>query len=584
MLRNETLIKRRISDYLIAGIIVSVSTRLANIVDIILVGNILGSDAMASVQLLAPVITCIQIVGNMIGAGGSIVIGKLLGERKVQSANGVFTATLLFCAFTSLVTIIALVAAANPLVYALAGSTNLAGMALKYYWWLIPSVPLFQIGFPLCQYINVDGFPSLTSKFLVVSNAVNLVFDYILLKYTSLGVGGASLSTFIGYTAGLMVLLKYAFSKNRTLRMRFDNNTLKGAWPAIRDACKYGRTAMFTYGLIALKNLAMNYFVVTYCDRGDLVTYTICANVVLLAALLAGGAKRLIPSIVSILNGEKDYYGIRYLLRRALTYASAAPVVLAAAILIFPSAFSYMYGLRDASQIAHTNAVLRIFALALPFRTLNETMQTYYQTIMKTALADMISFLQNAVLLIPICYVMAVCWRFNGIIWGTVTAEVLTALAILAAWKLKFSQYDSIALIPNSREEISADFSIGNKIEEASALSKEICDFARKEGIPNAKGSLIGFAAEEIAVNTITFNRQRKLSVAMDINLTITPDEMLLRIRDDGNPFNPLEYLPEEENKFSTDGIVLVKKIATSLSYVRALNFNNTTVAISRFS
>ena len=59
--RNETLIKKKLWQYLIPSIMTNMAMQIGNVVDTILVGNILGKEAMSSVQIGSTVLLLIQI-------------------------------------------------------------------------------------------------------------------------------------------------------------------------------------------------------------------------------------------------------------------------------------------------------------------------------------------------------------------------------------------------------------------------------------------------------------------------------------------------------------------------------------------
>lgn len=67
----------------------------------------------------------------------------------------------------------------------------------------------------------------------------------------------------------------------------------------------------------------------------------------------------------------------------------------------------------------------------------------------------------------------------------------------------------------------------------------------------------------------------------MDISFTIQDEKYILRIRDDGIPFNPLDYVPQEETEVTVGGIGLLKKITSDFQYMRALNLNNTVIELN---
>ena len=53
------------------------------------------------------------------------------------------------------------------------------------------------------------------------------------------------------------------------------------------------------------------------------------------------------------------------------------------------------------------------------------------------------------------------------------------------------------------------------------------------------------------------------------------------RLRDDGLPFDPTTRVPSEASRgYLTDGIEIVKSMASDLRYARVLNMNQTIIAV----
>ena len=59
--------------------------------------------------------------------------------------------------------------------------------------------PVIGIGLMMVNYLGVENHPELASVYLITANVINLVLDYIFLRFTPLGVTGASLSTVLGF-------------------------------------------------------------------------------------------------------------------------------------------------------------------------------------------------------------------------------------------------------------------------------------------------------------------------------------------------------------------------------------------------
>ena len=56
---------------------------------------------------------------------------------------------------------------------------------------------------------------------------------------------------------------------------------------------------------------------------------------------------------------------------------------------------------------------------------------------------------------------------------------------------------------------------------------------------------------------------------------------MILRIRDDGLPFDPTKYEADEGIEYNTSGINMINKLTNKVSYMRVLNLNNTVIEMS---
>ena len=64
--------------------------------DGIFVGNIIGSKALAAINLVFPIIMIIFAFGDMIASGASVKIGIKLGEKNEQEASEIFSVALDF--------------------------------------------------------------------------------------------------------------------------------------------------------------------------------------------------------------------------------------------------------------------------------------------------------------------------------------------------------------------------------------------------------------------------------------------------------------------------------------------------------
>ena len=93
--RNEAIIHSKTREFFGVGAVVTASTYLVLVVDFMLIGWILGADAVAAAGLCDSFVDIAEFPGFVISSGGPIAASILLGKRQYRNANGVFTLSFL---------------------------------------------------------------------------------------------------------------------------------------------------------------------------------------------------------------------------------------------------------------------------------------------------------------------------------------------------------------------------------------------------------------------------------------------------------------------------------------------------------
>ena len=90
------------------------------------------------------------------------------------------------------------------------------------------------------------------------------------------------------------------------------------------------------------------------------------------------------------------------------------------------------------------------------------------------------------------------------------------------------------------------------------------------------KGVLLAIAFEEAALNTINHNEHVSM---IDICLLLEEGSLIVRIRDDGAPFDPLAFV-DDEDILQMNNIRLLERLTDQKTYTRIMNMNNTVLSI----
>lgn len=578
-MRNNRLLNAKLNKYIIPGIMMSLALQLGNIVDTIFVSNLIGVEAMSAVTMSLPVETIVQLTGYCLGIGGSIAVGNMLGKRDKESASKLFSATFLVTLAVGILFAICAFPAAEPIARLLVHDGGvLTNYTRDYIRVSMLGAPVIGIGLMMVNYLGVENHPELASTYLIMANVINLVLDYIFLRFTPLGITGASLSTVLGFLFAMVVFLFYIRSDKRNIkfvRLRASDFVI------IKEAVVTGVPMLVFMATNFIKALGLNTIIMNQIGEDGMAVFTVCDNVLLIVEMLTGGIIGVIPNVAGILFGEKDYVGIRVLCKKMLKYSYIVLAMIFAIIMLFTEQITILFGSGGGELGRQMVYALRIFALCVIPYLWNKFIVSYYESIEETAIASFVTFLENAVAVLPATFVGIYLWKqidgigINGIAVGFVVTEIITVIAAWIYRKVKYKN-STFYIVPEKNPGINLDFSIKSTMDETQNVHRKIIEFCKEQGVSGNKANLAAVCAEEMTVNIIKFGG--KTSNWIDINLCLEDDIFRLRIRDNGVNFNPLEYSYDNE-EFDIHGIELVKKISRSMDYIRAIDMNNTIIS-----
>lgn len=577
--RNEKLIKYKLWQYLLPGIMLTAALQIGNIVDSMLVGNILGANAMSAVKIGMTVDNIMEIPGYVLGVGGSVAVGILLGKREKDKANKVFSTTVMVSILGGL--FFSLMSVFTPFFSGIltGGNEQLMGDVNSFVFVTLLCAPVISLALQFMNYVAVDNNPTIASAYVITANVINLTFDYIILSFTPFGTAGAALSTALGYGLGMVVLVLYLKSSKRMLRFV---NPFKNSGSALKLALTTGMPTMMYMVFVTVKDFALNTMIVNVIGNDAMAVYTVCANVVLIVELLVGGIIGTLSSIGGVVFGEKDYFSVRALSKNVLIYSYTVLVAVLVILYVFTGWVVGFFGISEGPLLEVSIEALRIFVLCLPFYMLNKFMQTYYQSTEKTKLSSVVASMQNCLAIVPLAFITVYIAgglglnRLYALMIAFVLAEIITIFVATVYRMIKYKK-QGFLIIPKDTDDTSYDVSINGNMEDTEKIPREIIAFCNEKGIDSSKANLVAVAAEEMVVNIIRYGGKNAKTV--DLNLSVTDNSLILRTRDNGIPFNPMEYTVDSD-EFEIHGIEVIKKITDKMQYLRVLDLNNTVVEI----
>ena len=570
--RNSKLVSRKFIHYLIPSILMIFAMQFGSLLDGILVGNLIGNDALAASALVVPILYVIQMPGFALGIGGSIVVSNRLGKRDIEGAKKAFSISVILGMAISFVFFALSFFVSEPLAK-LFGESSLE-YSYPYVYMYILTVPVLTIALLMGSFMAVDNCPKLSSALYIVANVGKVGLEILFIQVFNMGMYGAALSTAAGYLLGLLLLIPYIKSKKRLLSLTFK---IKGS--GLKEILKTSSTSALNMTLTAAQMLVINIFIGRLITENlDLLAYGLVANMVFVFDLFCGGIINLIPTLCAIFYGEKDYYSLKSVTKKIYYINIGVTLAITAFIAIFPQVYSIIFGFDDMANMSYVSAFLRVYLFSFIFYEINKFSMNYYPSIDKNIVSIITVLLRELVIVIPLTLVLLFADGLMGYcIAATITefATLIITYAFILIYNKKKKIYHGFFMLEKVNPK-SLDVSLNNNFEEVSLVSERLTNFAKDNGISNREAQIVGLAAEEIASNIVTYGYKKGKQNYIDVNLRIISDTLILRIRDDGLPFDPTKYEFDDDESYSTSGIKLIQSLVDKMTYMRTLNLNNT--------
>lgn len=196
-------------------------TTLYTIADGLFVARYVGTNGLAAINIVYPLINILQGIALVFAVGGSAWSAIFLGQGKKDRANIIFSSSTILSVLLGILFALATLTFLTPILDFL-GATDITkeyGTVYVSLWlWASPMVILKEI---FIYYIRVEGKPELSFFFSAMGGVINIVLDYIFIGIMGMGIWGAGIATIIGiFASALMggiwilknaVLLKFDF-------------------------------------------------------------------------------------------------------------------------------------------------------------------------------------------------------------------------------------------------------------------------------------------------------------------------------------------------------------------------------------
>lgn len=251
-------------------------TAFAGLVDSLMVSS-LGSYAVAAVGLT----TQPKFLGLALFFAANVSISALVARRKGQEkredANRIFSTFLIFILIMAVMMSILLVTFADPIIRFCGSEEQTHESAVSYFKIIMGGMifNVIQMGINAAQ--RGAGNTRITMRTNVVSNTVNIVFNYLLIEghfgFPALGIKGAALATVLGTVVSSIMSVLSVWKQDNFVSLPYIfKNRIRPAFEALKDIVRVG------YSVFAEQVLMRIGFMLTAIMAADMGTDAMAAH------------------------------------------------------------------------------------------------------------------------------------------------------------------------------------------------------------------------------------------------------------------------------------------------------------------
>lgn len=417
-----------------------VSMVVLNITDGAFVGHGVGSDALAAVNIVAPLFMITSGIGLMLGIGCSVVASIHLSHDNQHAADLNLTQGIQ-ASMVAGVTLGAVVLGAQEWVCRLFGCTErLLPLACSYLRWIALLMPFNMFGVAATFMVRLDGSPRFAMAVNCGIAALNILLDWLFVFPLHMGLQGAAIATALSFGLGSLPILYYITRLSRGVRLcriKWSPTSRRLTLRNLGYQCRIGFSALL--GELAISSVLVvgNYTFVSRLGEDGVAAFSVACYCLPIAFMMGNAIVQSVQPIVSIAYGQGNSQRMHTATRLAVGTAVGTGLQGLLFMALEGGVVSATFLPTDSHAFTLCCHGLPLFALAFLFITVNIVLIGYMQSTEQSTRATLFTILRGFVLCVP-CFIVLPRWVGDDGLWTALPlAEALTTLCITASWRAR---------------------------------------------------------------------------------------------------------------------------------------------------
>ena len=411
-------------------IVMLIFTSIYGVVDGVFVSNFAGKTAFAAVNLIMPALMIFGTVGFMLGAGGSAVVARTMGEGDLPRASRYFSLIIYTGLAAGLVLMVLAELIMEPLCALLGAEGEMLAQAVLYGRILTLALVPFILQNMFQSFLVAAERPKLGLWLTVAAGLTNMIGDWLLVGVLPWGVAGAAIATVASSFVGGVVPLVYFLLPNKS-PLHLTKTRLEGR--VLAQTCTNGSSEMMSNLSTSLVSILYNFQLMRLIGEDGVAAFGVIMYVNFIFIGVFMGYSIGAGPIVSFHYGAGNREELQSLLRKSLFLMLAGCAGLTAAAVALASPLSRIFVGYDPELLALTARGFRLYSLSFLAMGFNIFGSAFFTALGNGVISAAIAFLRTLLFQTAAIFILPLFLGLDGIWLSEAAAEVL-ALFITAAF------------------------------------------------------------------------------------------------------------------------------------------------------
>lgn len=327
-----------------------------NIVDMIVVGQVLGGKGMAAVAIGGNLMHLICFLGMGFSSAGQIIIAQRIGAKDYEGAKR--TIGTLLTSVLSAAVVMSIVCYLFRVKLLQLVNTPAESFEFTMQYTLICIIGLiFMYGYNVVSAIMRGlGDSKRPFMFVVIASILNIVLDIIFVAFLGMGVKGAALATIMGQGLSFGWAILYLYRNRENFVFDFKLSSFKVDKLALSRLVKLGIPMSIQSAAISISMTIVSAWVNSFGYIYSAVAGMI-AKMNMLAGILSASISTAAGSMIGQNLGAKKYERVPKILKTAVQISSVLSAMVALIMIVFPE---QMFRLFTSDEVVLASAAIII--------------------------------------------------------------------------------------------------------------------------------------------------------------------------------------------------------------------------------